>query len=67
MWKVQNVTRSPQQSRIAISNDDASATPTFDYRAADALARRTLGPVSLDARGYSLTGNALRVYVSQAY
>lgn len=65
-WQILTVHPSPIQNRVTIVNDDGSATPTTEYHAADALARRTLGAASLSSRGYGLTGRATRLYVSQA-
>lgn len=66
-WTVQTRHPSPMQARVTLVNDDPAATPTTDYHAADALARRTLGAASLAGRGENLSGHAVRVYASQAY
>lgn len=66
-WQVLKVHPSPLQFRVTLKNDDASATVATDYQQADALARRTLGAASLSARGYGLTGHAMRTYASQNY
>lgn len=66
-WSVARVHPSPMQASVTLVNDDTAATPTTDYHAADALARRTLGAASLAARGVNLSGRAVRTYASQAY
>ena len=66
-WNILRVHGSPVQRRVTLTNSDNWATPTTDYPAADALARKTFGEATLVSRGYSLTGTATRVYVSQAY
>lgn len=66
-WKVLKVHPSPMQNSVTIVNDDAAATVTTDYHAADALARKTLGAASLAGRGISITGQPIRRYVSQNY
>lgn len=66
-WNILTVHPSPMQNRVTIVNDDPAATPTTDYHAADALARRALGAASLTARGTGLTGRPIRTYASQAY
>lgn len=66
-WQVLAKRPSPIQAGVVLINDDPAATVTTDYHAADALARHTLGAASLAARGYGLTGGAMRTYASQAY
>ena len=66
-WNISRVHGSPIQRLVTLTNSDNWATPTTDYHAADALARKTFGEASLVSKGYSLTGTASRVYASQAY
>lgn len=66
-WQVLKVHPSPMQARVTIINDDPAATPTTEYHAADALARRTLGAASLAQRGQGVSRRAIRVYASQVY
>lgn len=58
-WQILTAHPSPIQRRVTIVNDDPAATPTTDYHAADALARKELGAASLTGRGQSLTGRAV--------
>lgn len=68
MWKISKIYNNPMQNMVTIVNEDKSATPTTDYRAADKLARSVLGAASLNAKGYTaLTGKPIRIYVSQSY
>ena len=48
-------------------NDDPAACTTTDWREADKLARATIPVARLSATAYSLTGRAMRSYVSQNY
>lgn len=66
-WQILKIHPSPMQNAVTLVSTDAAATPTTDYHAADALARRTLGAASLAGKGYGLAGRPIRRYVSQAY
>ena len=67
-WQIHRFGGTPIQRTVSIVNDDNTATPTTDYHKADALARKALGDASLLAKGYQpFSGNAMRVYISQAY
>lgn len=67
MWTVSSVRHNPMQSTVALVNEDLGASVSTDYQAADALARRTLGAVSLYKTGYNLSHQAMRLYASQMY
>lgn len=66
-WEVRNTHGNQIQRAVTLVNNDKSAACTTDYHKADALARKTLSEATLNAKGYGLSGLAIRTYVSQAY
>ena len=68
MWKVHKRNFNPIQPTYELINDEAGATPTTDYRKADALARKLFGRVSFEGHGYTFWDNKpIRYYASQNY